>query len=50
MRQILYSETVFEFNDIIDTTNEIWNFNWGLLRSLDLKSNEISSRIGKDVI
>lgn len=43
----LYDEIVLEYNKIIDSANEIWEYNGELLRDLEFKSKEIYNKIGK---
>ena len=44
----LYDEIVLEYNHIIDKANEIWDFNYDLLESIEYKSKEIFNKTGKN--
>ena len=43
----LYDEIVLEYNKIIDSANEIWEYNGELLRDLEFKSKEIYRKLEK---
>ena len=43
----LYDEIVLEYNNIIDSADEIWKYNCNLLRNLEFESKEIYNKIGK---
>lgn len=44
----LYNELIDEYNNIKDKANEMWTFDYNLIKKLELKSDSIYSKIGKN--
>lgn len=44
----LYNEIVLQYNDIINKANEVWHFNFELIRDYECKSKQIFEKTGKE--
>ena len=44
----LYNELIDEYNNIKDKVNEMWTFDYDLIKTLEFKSDSIYSKIGKN--
>ena len=44
----LFDDMINDYNSIVDSAAEIWDFNWDLLRTLGIQSKDIYKKTGKN--